>query len=349
MNNQEELFQVQVYPDTAWIQQGRQCQRLNHDFWFQSSSPDEWLLQQVKISIYDEASSIVLKKRLDNQALRPSITTLPERSLSPNGSLYLFNPFPEFDRHLTLGRLHYAFQFESEAGEIVSIRTDVFPKTYQQQVKLTLPLRGRVLVDDGNDYYSHHRRVVMKHPLTHQLGMTGNDQRFAWDFVFIDEEGKDYHTDERHNEHYYSFGKPIYAPGAGTVVALRNDIPDNEPYKVEITPEAVQQDPPLISGNQVIIDHGNQEYSVLAHCLQGSVCVTVGNMVAAGDLVARLGNSGWTAYPHLHYALIDRPDMLHAEGLPACFSEFDLVIGNKMVSIANASPNTGEIIRSRLV
>lgn len=51
MNNQEELFQVQVYPDTAWIQQGRQCQRL------QSSSPDEWLLQQVKISIYDEAGS----------------------------------------------------------------------------------------------------------------------------------------------------------------------------------------------------------------------------------------------------------------------------------------------------
>jgi hypothetical protein len=29
-------FQVKVIPDLVWIQQGRNLQRLNHDFWIQS-------------------------------------------------------------------------------------------------------------------------------------------------------------------------------------------------------------------------------------------------------------------------------------------------------------------------
>ncbi|MEM7029612.1 MAG: M23 family metallopeptidase [Chloroflexota bacterium] len=345
MEGSVETFQVEVYPKTVWIQQNRHCQRLNHDFWIQSNRLDEWILQEVSILVYDQFENVVQRKRLDNQAHRPSIATLPERMIQPNGSLYLFNPFPEFDNYLPLHRLNYRLQFVSTTHELVVLKVDVFPQTYLQKANLTLPLQeGRILIDDGNDYFSHHRRVVIEHPLIQQLGMTRNDQRFAWDFVFVDDQGQDYHIDEKQLDHYYSFGKPIYSPGDGKVVSVRNDVPDNDPYNVVIASEEAQNDPSIISGNQVIIDHGNQEYSVLAHCMNESICVEVGDVVTTGDFIAKLGNSGWTAYPHLHYAVVDCSNLLHAEGLPIRFSKIALSAGDEPFHFSNDAPNTGEIL-----
>jgi len=56
-------------------------------------------------------------------------------------------------------------------------------------------------------------------------------------------------------------------------------------------------------GNCVIIDHGNSEYSLMAHMQQGSVTVKVGERAVAGQVIGKLGDSGDSFGPHVHYQL----------------------------------------------
>jgi hypothetical protein len=53
-------------------------------------------------------------------------------------------------------------------------------------------------------------------------------------------------------------------------------------------------------GNGVVIDHGDGWETQYCHLAQGSVRVRPGDMVAAGQPIARVGLSGNTEFPHLH-------------------------------------------------
>lgn len=72
-------------------------------------------------------------------------------------------------------------------------------------------------------------------------------------------------------------------------------------------------------GNHIIIDHGNGEYSVLVHLMKGSVRVKKGDKVKQGDALALVGNSGLSNVPHLHYELVQGPDLPHRRGVPLRF------------------------------
>src|ERR1051325_7539357 len=78
---------------------------------------------------------------------------------------------------------------------------------------------------------------------------------------------------------------------------------------------------PIMSylGNCVIIEHGNSEYSVLAHMQHGSVTVKTGDHVVAGQVIGKLGSSGDSYGPHVHYQLQSGPRLFHDQGLPFKF------------------------------
>ena len=61
-------------------------------------------------------------------------------------------------------------------------------------------------------------------------------------------------------------------------------------------------------GNHVVIALGPARYVLLAHLRRGSVAVVEGQVVRAGDLVGRCGNSGNTTQPHLHLQVQSRAD-----------------------------------------
>lgn len=340
----ESLFQLKVMPDSVFIQQGRGSQRLSLDFSIQSQQEDAWILQRIDLQVYGLRGHLLLKRRIDAQAASPSIGTVPQRTLPAQGTLDLFNPFPPFEEQLSLHRLHYSFRLTAEQDREVTLTTDVFPRSYAQQVRLALPLKGRILVDDGNDYLSHHRRVPLHHPGVQAMGMRTNEQRYAWDLVLIDEIGADHCPDSSHNEDYFGFGATVYAPGDGTVIGVCNDVQDNQPYDLLFTPDDFAANPSLSRGNCILISHGAEEYSLLAHCQQGSVAVEVGDFVQQGQAIAALGNSGWTSYPHLHYQLTHGAEWKTAAGLPARFLEFELVVGSDTLTIVDGYPDTGEII-----
>jgi hypothetical protein len=138
------------------------------------------------------------------------------------------------------------------------------------------------------------------------------DQRFAYDLVVV-RDGASHRPDAKDNSGYYCWDSPIYAPGDGVVTESVDGIEDNVPGVMN---------PAAAAGNHIVIDHGNGEYSLLAHFRRGTITVHVGDHVKGGALLGHSGNSGNSSEPHLHYHLQNGPHFGSGEGLPAQFRDY---------------------------
>ncbi len=148
--------------------------------------------------------------------------------------------------------------------------------------------------------------------LTHNYHASLADQRFAIDVLQL-EGGSTFEGDGTQNTDYYCYGDTLYAPAAGQIVAMKNNVEENIPGETN-TDE--------LFGNYVIIDHGNDEFSVLAHMITGSIPLNPGDMVEKGEMIGLCGNSGNSTEPHLHYHLQNSPLISSGEGLPAQFRNY---------------------------
>ena len=131
-------------------------------------------------------------------------------------------------------------------------------------------------------------------------------QRYAYDLVIVEGDAS-FDGEQTDNESYYAFGKEVVAPLDGVVVSTENDLPDNTP--------AVDTNAEKPLGNHVIIEHGNNEYSVIAHFKKDSLEVSEGDEVSAGDLLGLAGNSGNSSEPHIHFHVADGPDWKEASSI----------------------------------
>jgi murein DD-endopeptidase MepM/ murein hydrolase activator NlpD len=120
----------------------------------------------------------------------------------------------------------------------------------------------------------------------------------------------------------------VISPADGTVTYARNDVPDNpQPEKIEKYLFLSRPEPWWAVGdNCVVIDHGNGEFSFLAHMQKGSVQVKKGDHVAQRQMIGLLGNSGNADGPHLHYHLMAGPTIFRSDGLPSRFSNTDIPV-----------------------
>ncbi|MYQ41595.1 Membrane proteins related to metalloendopeptidases [Streptomyces sp. LamerLS-316] len=71
-----------------------------------------------------------------------------------------------------------------------------------------------------------------------------------------------------------------------------------------------------VFGNRVVLDLGDGTYAAYAHVRRGSLQVRAGDTVRAGQRIARCGNSGNSTEPHVHFQLMDHPDLDRARGIP---------------------------------
>lgn len=99
---------------------------------------------------------------------------------------------------------------------------------------------------------------------------------------------------DRENRHAWDFalpeGTPVLAARAGTVMALAN---------ASAGPVARPGD----GGNWIRVLHADGSMAVYAHLQQDSVIVQPGQAVAAGQQIARSGNTGHSSAPHLHFVV----------------------------------------------
>lgn len=90
-------------------------------------------------------------------------------------------------------------------------------------------------------------------------------------------------------------GVPVLAAAAGRVARLRDGAQDIS-IRAPGAPSVVGRE----CGNGVVIDHGDGWETQYCHLARGSVRVKVGEVVTAGQPIARVGLSGDTEFPHLH-------------------------------------------------
>jgi hypothetical protein len=183
-------------------------------------------------------------------------------------------------------------------------------RDYQQKTALIVPFRGHGIV--GQDWIT-------------SGGHGGFANAFAVDLDGLDQNDGEL-SDANENAADAGYGREILAPAAGTVVYARNDVPTN-PHPGEEPGDnwyRALHDPVMAyAGNCVIVDHGNSEYSVMMHMQPGSVTVKVGDRVATGQVIGRLGNSGDAFGPHLHYQLQSGPEPWQYQSLPFRFQNID--------------------------
>jgi Peptidase family M23 len=182
-------------------------------------------------------------------------------------------------------------------------------------VVLGPPLRGgRWVAVNGPSNSSDHRRSLQSVD-----GLPRISQRFAIDWVQLGEDGRPFHGDAKKNESWIDYGQEVLAVADGTVASIKDGIPQNTPLAPEM---AVPITLDTIGGNFVILDLGEGRYAFYAHLQPGSLRVKPGDKVRRGQELGRLGNSGNSDAPHLHFHVADADSALGAEGLPYVFAEF---------------------------
>lgn len=208
--------------------------------------------------------------------------------------LAMFNPFLQCQA------------FQQLAGSKRS-GADVFDvNALSQQMKYRLPFKERWRVYNGGvtKETSHSWDIIT--------------QRFAYDFIVQDAEGRSYSGEGRRLQDYYCFDREVFAPADGIVCEIRDGALDF-PYPGKGWINVLTRD---IRGNFVLIKHGPSEYSLLAHLKKGSVLPRVGDRIRAGELVGRCGNSGMSTEPHLHFHVQDGPSFYSSAGLPIRFVNY---------------------------
>jgi hypothetical protein len=100
--------------------------------------------------------------------------------------------------------------------------------------------------------------------------------------------------------------------------------------------------PERAAGTHVVIDHGNGEFSLLAHLKPGTLKVKVGQSVKAGALLGLCGNSGNSSEAHLHLHVTRAPLPLSADNVPYEFDRFTYVGALAADDTVRAGPDAGE-------
>jgi hypothetical protein len=336
--------QVRVAPGEVWIEQGA-SQYLNFDFVVRNGGADTLDVTRIEVSVYDAEGGLQVRKLVNDNGVSPSVQTVaPARTFAPGAEGMIFNPFFQFEREVQLARLRYEIEFRArgEHGATSVVQVSVEPRPYRPKTALAMPVHGRVLVWDGHDFYSHHRRWDFAHPVLRQNCITSNAGRYSYDLVLLGA-GDSMHTgDGSDHAQWYGFGAQVRAPAAGRVVAATGEKPDDGEFDIA----GLCADELVLYGNHVVIDHGNGELSVLAHLRQGSVAVRVGDTVRQGQVVAAVGSSGSSLFPHLHYQLVT--GVQHgAEGLPSYFPGVRVRRGTGWAAAPGGQIDSGDIIDAR--
>jgi hypothetical protein len=335
---------LRVLPQPALISADAEGQSLSVDLLLDNGSSETLDLDEVQISVLDRTGKLVLRRFIDGNGTRPSIRTADAAVVPAGRTTLIFNPFHDFAPDVDLHTVKFDLKLSTKDGSRVYVESaTVRPVVYRPKQRLILPVKSRMIVYDGHDFYAHHRRWDYTIPQLQQLGFRTNFMRYSYDFVPVDLEGNMVSGAEEKNESWFGFGQPIRAAAGGVVVAVADGAPDDRKFD----PATIATDGPMkIWGNYVVVDHRNGEYSLYGHIRQGSSRVRTGQQIRRGDVIAAIGASGSSKFPHLHYELQTGPN-INSEGLPSMFEQFDRILGSRRVRIRSGRVNSGDIVESR--
>lgn len=238
-----------------------------------------------------------------------ALNLIPAVAAAPAQSAYRVAAFQIADAAptaLAVDRVHCKLRSPGSDGAWQRIALEIPIESYVQRTELKFPFLGCGMITQGGAWNDGHRN---------RSGM------FAIDAMGLTDRYAPMIGKGDAPKAMAGWGRPVLAPAAGEVVAARADRPD-QPVTGVSNPEffvdafAQGGDP----GNHCVIDHGNGEFSMLAHFQKGSLRVKVGDRVVQGQRLGLLGNSGDSSAPHLHHQLQSGAQWTGADALPHVYS-----------------------------
>jgi hypothetical protein len=140
------------------------------------------------------------------------------------------------------------------------------------------------------------------------FGIWTHQSVYAYDLYIVDETLEPATTKKAaDNEKYYCWEQDLVAPVKSRVIRTSSSTPDNPPY----------DETRRGNGNEVYLNIGGDAALRLFHCRQDSVAVKPGDLIEAGSVVAKVGNSASYTFAHLHLDLWKLPD--GNKTMPAAF------------------------------
>lgn len=207
--------------------------------------------------------------------------------------------------------LHEYFSFfSSQAVDRLHIEADCGGETMEADVKIVpyqspnryqFPLRGTVLVTDTYPSINSHRWC--------------RNSEFAFDAGAFDD------TLRRST----IAGSAVFAACGGVVEEVFDGLEDTDDSTDLDEIERLHGEHARIDGNHVIIRHENGERSLYSHLQRGSVSVTEGQAVHTGQRIGRVGSSGSSWVPHLHFHVMR--DGIEGPGVPVVFDGLSTILG----------------------
>ncbi len=184
------------------------------------------------------------------------------------------------------------------------------------------PLRGSNWVAQNGCCGIGLPHVISLMPMAGELA---DSQRFAIDWMRTDDQGHFYVGDKTRNESYQDYGQEVHAVADGTISSTLDDVQANAPGILPATVPALAAKITVdnVDGNHVIEDIGGGTWAMYAHLQEGSLRVKPGDKVKKGQVIGLLGNTGNSNAPHLHFQLMDGPDLAGSDGVPYVLDAFD--------------------------
>ncbi|WP_347375063.1 M23 family metallopeptidase [Aequorivita sp. Q41] len=265
---------------------------------------------ELPIAIFD---SIYINENLERPKLR-SENDLKIISANQFGVLNLnieFNDIKNIPEKI-FHRLH--FNINKGNGESIAYTFESTILDIPNKTKLTLGLpfnkKGKWLYEaEGhkNSRFFSNGKVIYP-------------QRFALDWIFVNDDGKLAKNNIKQNKNWSGYGLEIVSVADGVVVDIKDNMIENEPLSEKM---AVRITNKTISGNYVIIDIGNDLYALYGHLIPNSLKVKIGDKIKKGQIIGLLGNSGNSDLPHLHFHIESKSNVpMGGEGIPYHLKEF---------------------------
>jgi hypothetical protein len=204
--------------------------------------------------------------------------------------------------------------------------------------------------------------VALQTP-AHRVPSHGTDylgQRYAFDFIRTSprtdlpyERGFWRHLLGRlPAESFLCWDQPVHSVFAGVVRETGDGWPDRLLINMvgallqsELRPGEVSgRDIRPLAGNYMIVE-GASAVAFYAHLRRDSLLLRTGDAVRAGEVIGRVGNSGNSSMPHLHFHLMDSADILAAAGVPVRFRSYARLERGAWVAVDEGVPGKLERIR----
>jgi hypothetical protein len=269
-----------------------------------------------------------------DSAMEPAVKLSSSAGLQPGMALVLPNIYLLFHKKSDSIKITATFSLD---GITRDVQSTLRVSNYICRNTYAMPLEGTWLMKamPVAGIMDHHRFAAAS--------------EFGVDFLKMGQNGELYASDGSRAGDYFAYGERVLAAAGGKVVAARGDLVQVwsrfNPKEGETAAqfqerqfrqilEALKADlGGWAAGNHIVIEHTGGEYSAYLHLKENSLRIKTSEIVIQGQHIADVGNTGDSFGAHLHFQVMDCPDLVRGRSLPFVFNKVEAALSEPGIVI----------------